>query len=80
MKIGKYKIGRYHGIIKKIYTDESFDYETDFTSYDDILLSYYAIKKFIGQEVGKLTENPKTLQSVEIIRGKEDIKKELENL
>lgn len=28
MKVGKYQIGRYYGIIKKSYEDGSFDYET----------------------------------------------------
>lgn len=41
MKVGTYQIGRYHGIIKKLYEDGSVDYETSFISQDDLMRSVY---------------------------------------
>lgn len=79
MQVGNYKIGRYHAIIKKSYADGSFDYETDFISADDIAKSYGAIQNCIGKTVGLATDNPRVLAGVDIIRGKENIIKELEN-
>lgn len=77
LKIGKYKIGRYHAIIKKTYEDGSFDYETSFSSEEDLLESVYAIRGCIGQTIGSLTDEPKVLTGMEIIKGKLDIENEL---
>ena len=78
MKVGKYQIGRYHAIIKKTYEDGSWDYETSFTDKADIDESYYCICLCKGKLVGTATDNPRVLKSVEVIRGKENIIKELE--
>ncbi len=79
MKIGNYKIGKYHAIIKSFYEDGSHDYETDFTSQADLLESVHAIKSCIGTMVGIATDNPQVLKDMVVIRGIEEIKKELEN-
>ena len=76
MQIGSYKIGRYHSIIKKTYTDGSIDYETSFSCRSDLAESVTALRRCIGDKVG--TDNPKTLAKVEVISGKENIIKELE--
>jgi hypothetical protein len=78
MRVGKYQIGRYHAIIKTTYEDGSWDYETSFTDEADIAESYYCIGCCKGELVGASTDNPRVLKSVEIIRGKENIIKELE--
>ena len=78
MKVGNYQIGRYHGIIKKTYEDGSWDYETSFSDSSDIAESYYSICQCKGELVGIATDHPKVLKSVELIRGKENIIKELE--
>ena len=75
--IGKYQIGRYHAIIKKFYEDGAFDYETSFSDQHDIEKSLYAINLCKGKLVGIATDHPKILASVEVIRGKENIIKEL---
>lgn len=77
MKVGNYQIGRYHAIIKKIYEDGSFDYETSFSSEDDVKKSVYAIIDCIGKVVGSATDNPKVLAGMTIIKGKLDIENEL---
>lgn len=79
MQVGKYKIGRYHAIIKKMYADGSWEYETNFISENDLSQSAYAIKSCIGQLVGTATDNPRVLLDMQIIRGKAEIIKELEN-
>ncbi len=70
MKIGKYQIGRYNGIIKKFYEDGSFDYETSYTSELDISESIFAIENCIGNVVGIATVNPKILVNIDVIRTK----------
>lgn len=77
MQIGKYKIGKYHVIIKKIYEDGSADYETNFVSEKDLQESVFAINRCIGKKVGLATDNPKILANYEVIRGKESIRQEL---
>lgn len=78
MKVGKYQIGRFHAIIRKEYADGSVDYETSFTDIEDFNESYYCILKCIGKEVGIATDNPKVLTYACVIRGKEEIEKEIE--
>lgn len=78
MKIGKYQIGRFHAIIKEIYEDGSINYETQFSSNSDLMESVYAIRQCVGEVVGIATDNPKILSSMSVIRGKENIIKELE--
>lgn len=73
MKVGTYQIGRYHGIIKKLYEDGSVDYETSFTSQDDLMRSVYAMRRCWGQMVGLATDNSRVLTDIKIIRGKEAI-------
>lgn len=77
MKVGKYQIGRFHAIIRKEYADGSVDYETSFTDIEDFNESYYCILKCIGKKVGIATDNPKVLTYACVIRGKEEIEKEL---
>ena len=77
LKVGKYQIGRFHAIIRKEYADGSVDYETSFTDIEDFNESYYCILKCIGKEVGIATDNPKVLTYACVIRGKEEIEKEL---
>jgi len=77
MKVGKYQIGRFHAIIKKIYEDGSIDYETQFSDNADLMESVYAIRQCIGELVGIATDNPKILSAMSVIRGKENIIKEL---
>lgn len=77
MKIGEYQIGRYHAIIKKTYEDGSVDYETRFSDEADLTESVVAIKECIGHLVGTATDNPRVLTDMVVIRGKEDIIKEL---
>lgn len=77
MKVGKFQIGRYHAIIKKEYDDGSVDYETSFSDQNDLMKSVYAIQLCIGKLVGTATDNPKVLKDMSVIRGKENIIKEL---
>lgn len=77
MKVGNYQIGRYHAIIKKTYEDGSIDYETSFTDQADLMESVSAIRHCIGELVGTATSNPKVLVDMAVIRGKENIIKEL---
>ena len=79
MKVGNYQIGRYHAIIKKTYEDGSIDYETSFTDQSDLMESVYAIRRCIGKVVGLATDSPKILTDMAVIRGKEEITKELED-
>lgn len=77
MTVGNYKIGRYHGILRKDYADGSHDYETRFSDEADIYESLRAITSCIGKTVGIATEQPRVLTGVSLIRGKEAIEKEL---
>jgi antitoxin component YwqK of YwqJK toxin-antitoxin module len=77
MKVGKYQIGRYHAIIKKTYENGSVDYETSFTDQADLMESVSAIRHCIGKLVGTATDNPQVLVDMAVIRGKENIEKEL---
>ena len=77
MNVGKYQIGRFYAIIKKIYEDGSIDYETQFSDNADLMESVYAIRQCIGELVGIATDNPKILSAMSVIRGKENIIKEL---
>lgn len=79
MKIGEYQIGRSHAIIKKIYEDGSIDYETSFSDEGDFFKSVYAVRRCIGKLVGIATINPRVLKDVILIRGKEEITKELDS-
>lgn len=79
MKIGKYRIGRYHAIIKKVYEDGSIDYETSFSDEGDFFESVYAVRRCIGKLVGIATIHPKVLKNVILIRGKEEITQELDS-
>ena len=78
MKIEGEQIGRYHAIIKKSYADGSVDYETSFSDKNDLMESAACIRACIGRTVGLGTDCAKVLAGVEIIRGKENIRKELE--
>ena len=77
MKIGKYEIGQYPAIIKKTYADGSFSYETSFSDQHDLYESMRAIHDCIGKTVGIATSTPKTLTGMTVIRGEENIKREL---
>ena len=77
MKVGNYQIGRYYAIIKKTYEDGSVDYETSFTDYNDLMQSVSAIRHCMGTLVGTATNNPMVLVDMEVVRGKENIEKEL---
>lgn len=79
MKVGKYQIGRYHAIIKKEFEDGSVSYETNFTDSKDLEESVVAIRLCIGNLIGTATDNPRVLKAMSVIRGKENIIKELEN-
>ena len=78
MKVGAFQIGRYHAIIKKSYADGSADYETSFSDEADLMESVYCIKLCVGKMVGLATDTPKVLDDVQVIRGKENIVRELE--
>lgn len=80
MKVGKYQIGRYPSIIKKTYEDGSVDYETSFSDSSDVAESYYCLRQCIGELCGTATDNPQVLTGVELIRGKDNIIKELGEL
>lgn len=77
MKVRKYQIGRYHAIIKKEYADNSVDYETSFNDSNDLMQSIYALNRCIGNLIGIATPNPQVLIKCSVIRGREDIIKEL---
>lgn len=78
MQVGKYKIGRFHAIIKKIYEDGSVSYETNFISRADLTESIVALRACIGHKIGLATDNPQVLTGIKVIYGKQDIIKELE--
>lgn len=78
MKVGEYQIGRYHAIIKKIYEDGTYDYETSFSSEADLMESVIALRHCVGQVIGLATKTPQKLVDMTVIRGKEAITKELE--
>ena len=78
MKVGDFQIGRYHAIIKKSYADGSVDYETSFSDHADLMESVYCIRLCIGKNVGIATATPKVLTGVQVIRGKQEIIRELE--
>ena len=77
MKIGKYKLGRLHAIIEKKMENNSFLYETDFTSEKDLQQSINAITHFVnsGEKVGIISGNPMKIISVKVYRGTEAIEK-----
>lgn len=75
VKVGKYQIGRYHAIIKKEYGDGSVEYETSFSDRKDLVESVHALQYLTGEEIGLL--DPKVLTKVSVIRGREEIIKEL---
>lgn len=77
MKIGKYEIGSYPAIIKKTYADGSFGYETSFSDQSDLYESMKAIHSCIGKVVGIVTNDPKVLTGMTVIRGMENIRREL---
>lgn len=77
MKVGNYQIGRYHAIIRKEYADGRIDYETSFTDEADFYESYNCIVRCIGKLTGICTDNPQVLTDACIIRGKNEIEKEL---
>ena len=81
MKIGKYKLGRYHAIIEKKMEDGSYQYETDFSSKADLKESVRAIQYLIGtgEKVCVFTKKPMRILGIKIYRGKEAIEK-LESL
>ena len=78
MKVGKFQIGRYHAIIRKSYADGSVDYETSFSDHADLMESVCCLRLCIGKMVGIATDTPKVLTGVQVIRGKENIVRELE--
>ena len=78
MKVGAFQIGRYHAIIKKSYADGSADYETFVSDDADLRGSVNCIKLCVGKMVGLATDTPKVLADVQVIRGKENIVRELE--
>lgn len=77
MKVGKYQIGRYHGIVKKIYEDGTYDYETRFSDKNDFMQSVRVISFLLGDYVGLANPNPKKLVSYQLFIGKDKIIKEL---
>lgn len=79
MKVGQYQIGRYHAIIKKEYEDGSSDYETSFLNEADLMDSVRSLNQCIGKLVGLAMPNPRVLMRISVIRGKENIIKELES-
>ena len=78
MKVGEFQIGRYHAIIRKSYADGSVDYETSFSDHADLMESVYCLGLCIGKMVGLATDTPKVLTGVQVIRGKQEIIRELE--
>lgn len=48
MQVGHYRIGSFPGIIKKTYEDGSIDYETNFSSKKDFLMSYGTYLECLG--------------------------------
>ena len=78
MKVGEFQIGRYHAIIRKNYADGSVDYETSFSDQADLMESVYCLRLCIGEMVGLATDTPKVLTGVQVVRGKENIVRELE--
>lgn len=77
MKVNGYQIGRYHGILRKDYSDNTHDYETSFSDEADIYCSIRALTLCIGNEIGIATDEPKTLVKVSMFRGRADIEQEL---
>ena len=78
MKVGEFQIGRYHAIIRKNYADGSVDYETSFSDQADLMESVYCLMLCIGKMVGLAADTPKVLTGVQVVRGKENIVRELE--
>lgn len=77
MKVGEFQIGRYHAIIRKSYEDGSVDYETSFPTCrfnGKCVLSEVVYREMVGLA----TDTPKVLTGVQVIRGKENIVRELE--
>lgn len=75
MQIGKYKLGRYHGIIEKKWNDNTYSYETDFSSENDLMKSVYAIEQCVGKICGVATDNPKILSDFKVYRGPKAVEK-----
>jgi len=77
MKIGKYKLGRYHAIIEKEMEDNTAMYETDFSSEKDLQESVSAIAYCIANKVvcGSATDNPMKILGMKVYKGKEAIDK-----
>lgn len=75
MEIGDYKIGAYPAIIKIIFTDGTYKYETDFDDMDDIQESVAAWQSimldFVQLSTGQYVDD------VIVITGVDQIKKEL---
>lgn len=71
------KIGRYHAIIKKMYTDGSYDYEIDFCSRADLIETVAALNRCIGKTVGIATDTPRVLAGYQVIRGLAAINREI---
>ena len=78
MKVGKFQIGRYHANLRPTNADGSVDYETSFSDHADLMESVYCLRLCIGKMVGIATDTPKVLTGVQVIRGKENIVRELE--
>lgn len=77
MNVGKYTIGKYHAIIKKVYDDGSVDYETNFTSLYDLAESLGAYSICLNTMIGIATDNPKVLFGYHVIYGIDNIIAEL---
>jgi hypothetical protein len=78
MKIGQYKLGRYHAIIENEWEDNSFTYETQFSSAADLQESVSAIRHCIVEklqcsQIGK--DKTMKILSMRVYRGKEAIEK-----
>ena len=71
MQIGKYKLGRYHAIIEKQMEDNTFEYETDFSSQKDLQESVSAIMYCIKNQVvcGMATDNPMKILRMKVYTG-----------
>lgn len=77
MNVGKYTIGKYRAIIKKIYEDGSFDYETYFTSSSDLRASVSTLRRCVNTIIGLATDNPRLLVDYSVIYGLDNVIAEL---
>lgn len=78
MQIGKYKLGRHKAIIEDKWEDNSFTYETDFSSESDLqesvsAIRYCIINKLECNRIG--LDNPMKILSMKVYRGQEAIEK-----